>query len=189
MVAYRDLRSPVLAILVYGFLVLAFTVVSLYSSPVESQLGRLRTVSTIPDHLLILAAGGAALGLLSTLVFRRLDITLIILIPTFVLLLDLDHLPIVLGISQPIRPAHSLIFIATAFLLITTIIKRPSLSFAAMSGFFAHLGIDAGIFPPFSPIDFAYYAITDYRWVFLALALASALGGGYYSKKESMRAK
>ena len=80
-VAQDDLGSMVLAILIFGFLVLGFTAVSLYTSPTGSQTGLLRTVSTIPDHLLLLAGGGVALGILSALVSRRLDVTPIVLIP------------------------------------------------------------------------------------------------------------
>ena len=105
------------------------------------------------------------------------------------MMVDLDHLPVALGIAQPIRPAHSLVFLATAVVLMATIIKRPSLSFAVMSGFFAHLGIDSGVFPAFSPINFTYYPLADYSWAFLALAVASSLGAGYYSRKESTRTK
>ncbi len=183
----RIARSAVLAVLVYALLVLFFTLISLYVSPPESQLGKFRPVGAIPEHLLILAGFGVLLGLLSFLVYRRIDLRLAILIPTFVILLDLDHLPSALGISQPIRPAHSIIFLLIAFPAAFALARRLDLSFAMASGYFAHLGVDTGIFPPFSPFSFAYYATAEYRWVLLALAVASSLAAGYYAKRESRK--
>src|SRR2546426_151675 len=180
-------RSAVLVILVYAFLVLLFTFLSLHLSPSDSQIGKFRAKNTIPDHLLILAGSGALLGLLSSLVYRRLDLTIAALIPISVIILDLDHLPSFLGISQPIRPAHSIIFLLVSFALIFALVRRLDLPLAMVSGFFAHSGVDTGLFAPFSPIVFDYYTITDYRWVFLVLAVASSLAAGYYAKRESQK--
>lgn len=182
-------RSAVLSVLLFASLVLAFTVISLYVSPPASETGRFRALDAIPGHLLLLAAGGAAIGLLSVVAFRRLDLTLVIVIPVFAVLLDLDHLPSALGLAQPVRPAHSFIFLAVTFILMATVIRRMDLSFAAMSGFFAHVGIDTGVFAPFSPVSFDYYALAEYDWLLLALAVASALGAGYYGKKRSLAVK
>jgi len=173
----------VYAVVLYAVVVIGFTVVSLYVSPVEAQTGTLRPLEAIPDHLALLIVGGLALGLFSSALSGRLDLTLVVSIPVFVVLLDVDHLPSALGIAQPVRPAHSLIFVVLVFLLMATIIKRPDFAFAAMSGFFAHVGIDSGIFTPWAPVSFDYYTISDYRWPFLALAVVSAVAAGYYSRR------
>jgi hypothetical protein len=181
----QDLRPVLLTIILYATLDLLFTWVSLYTRPPGSLIGLFRSADTIPSHLLLLAAGGVALGLISTLVFRRFDLGLLVLIPSVVVLTDLDHLPSALGIVQPIRPAHSFIFIALAFILVATVIRRPDLSFAVMSGFFAHLGVDTGLFPPLSPFSFDYYTLGNYQAEFLALALVSALTAGYLGKRRA----
>jgi hypothetical protein len=176
--------TPVLqTIVLYASLVLLFAVVSLYASPPASQTGTLRALPTIPSHVLELVGGGVVLGLLVYAISRRLDFVL--LIPSVVVLTDLDHLPAALGLAQPIRPAHSIIFIVTAFILVATIIKRLDLSFAVMSGFFIHLSIDTGQFPPFSPLSFDYYRLGNYLGIFLVLAVASALAAGYLGRRIS----
>jgi hypothetical protein len=174
-------------IVLYASLVLLFTVISLYISPQASQTGTFRALAAIPPHLLTLIGGGAILGLLAFAVFRRLD--LVLLIPSVVVLTDLDHLPSALGIAQPIRPAHSIVFIVTAFVLVAIIIKRLDLSFAVMSGFFVHLSIDTGQFPPFSPLSFDYYVLGNYTIIFVGLALVSALVAGYLGKRMSSNIK
>jgi hypothetical protein len=172
-------------IALYVSLVLIFTVISIYSSPQASETGTFRALSAIPPHVLALVAGGTVLGLLAFAIFRRLD--LVLLIPSVVVLTDLDHLPSALGIAQPIRPAHSIVFIVTAFVLVATIIRRLDLSFAVMSGFFIHLSIDTGQFPPFSPLSFNYYTLGNYQTVFVGLALASGLLAGYLGKRMSSK--
>ena len=180
-------RSAALAILAYAILVLLFTVISLYLSPSETQLGKFRAKDTIPEHLVILAGFGVLLGLVSLLVYRRLDLKLTVLIPIFVIILDLDHLPSALGVAQPIRPAHSIIFLLVAFPVLFALVRRLDLPFAMASGYVAHSGVDTGLFAPFSPFLFDYYTITDYRWVFLALAVACSLGAGYFAKRHSQK--
>jgi hypothetical protein len=182
-------RSAAASILLFSLLVLAFTVIAMYASPASSQTGTFRALDEIPDHVLLLAAGGVALGLLTTLVFRRLDLTIIVVIPAYVVLLDLDHLPSALGLAQPVRPAHSFVFLVVAFVLMATVIRRIDLSFAVMSAFFAHVGIDTGIFAPFSPLSFSYYSLSEYDWAFYVLAVASALATGYYGKKRALAVK
>src|SRR5271155_4335020 len=103
-----ELRPVLFTIILYGALDLLFTVVSVYTRPAGSLVGLFRSADLIPLHLLALAAGGVALALVSMLVYRRFDLDLLILIPSVVILTDLDHLPSALGIDQPIRPAHSL---------------------------------------------------------------------------------
>jgi hypothetical protein len=182
-------RSAAASVLLFAGLVLAFTVVSLYVSPMASRTGTFRALGDIPEHLVLLAAGGAALGLLSLIAFRRLDLVLLALIPIYVVLIDLDHLPSALGIAQSVRPAHSFVFLVVVFVLMATVIRRVDLSFVAMSAFFAHIGIDTGVFAPFSPFSFGYYSLAAYDWIFFILAVASALAAGYCGKKRALAVK
>ena len=181
----QNLRPVLLTILLYASLALVFTGVSMVTRPPGSLVGVLRPLGEIPSHVLLLAAGGVALGLLATLGLRRFDLWLWVLIPSIVVLTDLDHLPSALGLVQPVRPVHSLVFLAVAFVLVATIIRRPDLAFAVMSGFFAHLGVDTGIFPPFSPLSFAYYELAGYQLEFLLLASASALVAGLLGRRRT----
>jgi hypothetical protein len=183
------LRPFLFTVVLYASLELLVTLISLYTRPQGSLVGVFRSADTIPLHLLYLFLGGVALGLLYVLVFRRFDLGLVLLIPTIVVLTDLDHLPSALGIDQPIRPTHSLIFVAVAFVLVATVIRRLDLSFAVMSGFFAHLAVDTGLFPPFSPVSFNYYTLGDYQPAFIALALSSALVAGYLGKRRTITVK
>ena len=65
------------------------------------------------------------------------------------------------------------------------IIKRPDLSFASMSGFFAHVAIDTGVFAPWSPFSFDYQSLAGYRFDFVTLAVAAAVAAGYVAKRRS----
>jgi len=176
-----QLRPAAGALALYAALVLLFTLVSLHAAPPASQTGVFRPLAKIPVHVFELAAGGLALGLVAYAISRRLDVVL--LIPAVVVLTDLDHLPSALGLAQPIRPAHSILFVVAAFVLVATIIKRLDLSFAAMSGFFIHLSIDTGQFPAFSPLSFRYSELGSYVGLFLTAAVASALLAGYLARR------
>ena len=182
-----EFRPLLLTILLYTLLVLAFTLVSLYTSPAASQTGKLRSADTIPSHLLLLGAGGVVFGVLTYVVYRRLFPNLVLLIPCITILTDLDHLPSAIGLTQPVRPAHSLVLVAIAFVLVVTIIRRLDFSFAVLAGFFVHDGIDTGVFAPFSPFSFEYVTITDYRWIFLLVALGCSLASVHYAKKALER--
>ena len=185
----HELRPLLSTIVIYALLVLLFTLISLFVSPAASRTGVFRQVDAIPAHLALLAAGGVLLSLLTYAVYRRFDLNLAVLIPSVVILTDLDHLPSALGIAQSVRPAHSILLVGVAFVVVATIIRRLDFSFAVMAGFFAHVGIDTGIFAPFSPLSFTYYTITDYRWGFLGLAVVSALAAGYLAKRRTFVVK
>jgi hypothetical protein len=184
-----ELRPVLLTIVLYASLDLLVTLISLYVRPPGSLVGVFRPVSLIPLHVFYLALGGVALSLIAGITYRRLDLGLVILIPSIVVLTDLDHLPSALGMVQPIRPTHSLVFVAVAFVLVATVIRRLDLSFAVMSGFFAHLTVDTGLFPPLSPISFDYYNLGDYQPVFIALAVSSALVAGYLGGRRTITVK
>ncbi len=142
-------------------------------------------MSTIPEHVLVLGGFGVVLGLAGSLLYRRLDWNLVVLIPVLVVLLDLDHLPIALGVAQPIRPVHSLIFLALVVIATALVVQRPDTVAAVVCGFFAHLSVDTGLFPAFSPISFDYYDLADYKPLIVAAAVISALIAGYMGKRRS----
>ena len=170
-------------------MVLVFTAMSGGTSPVASQTGQFRTLSSIPEHLAFLGGFGVALGLVGSIIYRRLDTNLVILIPALVVLTDLDHLPSALGMSQPIRPAHSLIFIVMVVAILALTIGRPDIQAATVSAFFAHLSVDTGVFPAFSPISFAYYDLSAYQPEIIAAAIIAALLAGYLGRRHDIEKK
>ncbi len=175
-------RTVVVACGIYGTMVLLFTLISLFVAPQNSQIGTFRPVSTIPFHELILGSLGLVLGLIVSLARKQLDFGLIILVPAFVVLTDLDHFPALLGLAQPIRPAHSIIFILCTVALMATVIRRTDVELVSLSAFFAHLSVDTGVFPPYSPISFQDYSIGEFRIPFLCAAIAFALAAGLAMK-------
>jgi hypothetical protein len=173
------MRTLVAACLLYGAMVLLFALISLYAAPQASQIGTFRPYPTIPFHELILGLLGLGLGLAASAAVRKLDLGLVLLVPALVVLTDLDHLPAFLGLAQPIRPAHSVIFILCTVVLMAAVIRRTDVVLTSLSAFFAHLSIDTGVFPAFSPVSFQYYNIGEFRVPFLIAAVAFALAAGF----------
>jgi hypothetical protein len=173
------------SVLLYVILVLVFTgVAQLVSSP-SSQTGTFRSLATIPGHVLLIFAFGLALGMVASTIEWRFDLTLVSLVPSFAILIDVDHLPSSLGSLQPIRPAHSFLFVLLASLILYLTIRRPDVSLAAVSGFAAHMAFDSGVFPPFSPLSFAYYNLGDFRLYFGVTAVGFALLAGLLAKNRA----
>ena len=172
---------------IYAAMVLVFTAISLFTAPQGSQTGIFRPVSTIPYHEVLLILLGIGLGLAASVFLWGRNWAFVFLIPALVVLTDLDHLPSYLKWAQPIRPAHSFIFILLTVALIVMVIRRRDVEFVSLSAFFAHLSIDTGVFPPFSPVDFTYYNLNEFRIPFLVAAIAFALGAGYVSRKSRGR--
>lgn len=112
---------------------------------------------------------------------------MILLTPLLVVLLDLDHLPAYLGIAQPIRPAHSIVFILCALVFTTILLGRFDLDLVVLSSFTAHLGIDSGLFPPFSPISFQYMQLDPFRIPLIAASVLFALAAGLAWRRRQMR--
>jgi len=181
----RGLLVPILgASLVYGAAALLFTAISILASPPESQLGNLRPLSSIPDHLSVLILLGLALATSSALIAGRKAIWLLVLIPLIVILTDLDHLPAAIGLAQPIRPAHSLIFITAAVAVTAIALRRPAIDAGMLSGFLAHLSADNGVFPPFAPITFDYYEVAEFRIPALSASVILAVLSGYILRRQ-----
>ena len=179
------LRTALLVILLFCLVVLAFTAAGVVSAPSAEQIGITRPLGSIPPHLAELAGFGLMLGGASALVYGRKGIPLVILVPVLTVSLDLDHLPAYLGFAQPIRPAHSFVFIAVMLVIMATTIKRPEFELVTLSAVLGHLGIDTGLFPPFSPLSFYYASLDPYRIAFLIGAGGAALAAGYLLRREA----
>jgi len=179
-------RAILWTVLIYAGVELAFTILSLRTSAPGSQTGVFRQLSAIPNHLGDLVGFGIALGLLGSLVYRRLDLNLLVLVPVLVVLTDLDHLPSALGMSQPIRPAHSIIFIVAVVAILALVIRRPDIEAATVAAFFAHLSIDTGQFPAFSPVSFVYYDLSSYQFEMVASAIIAVLVAGYLGRRRAL---
>jgi len=177
-------KTVLLTIVTFCGLVLVFTLVGVFIAPTPAQVGGTRPSDTIPTHLLELAGVGLILGTGLAVIYGRDGLPLAFLLPVLTVLLDLDHLPAYLGMAQTVRPAHSIVFIVTVLVITAITIKRLEVNLVVLSATLAHLGIDTGIFAPFSPINFDYYPLDPYRVPFLAGATLTALAGGLVLRRR-----
>lgn len=181
--APRVMRFVALAVL-FAAVGLAFTALSLAMAPVATKVGTLRSLATIPLHEAELVAVGLAIGLLASAASRRPDPLLILLPVAFVSLLDLDHLPAALGVAQPIRPAHSVFFLAAFVACLLLLRQPPEIGVLSIAAFLGHLGVDTGVFPLLFPLSLHYYSLTGYRVALVASAFVVALAAGSYSRSR-----
>jgi hypothetical protein len=175
------LRKDIPPILVFFFVSVGVTLLSYSFSEPSERIGELRALSSIPIKVVELAVAGLGIGVIASLAERRRDGELTLLGIAFVTMMDLDHLPAVFGVGQPIRPAHGLLFLGLVVVgLSFTVKQRPWIEAVAVSAFFFHLGLDTGIFSPFAPFSFAYYEIGNrLRLGLLGLGVLFALVAGY----------
>ena len=173
------LEAPTtLTIVTFVLLVVGFTVASLMLGSPEVNVGGTRPIGSIPYHLIELASIGALLGVISSLLYGRKRIGIVLLLPVLVISLDLDHLPIYLGVAQPIRPAHSLLFLFADVAVTALVVRRREFSLLSASAFMGHLAADSGIFPAFSPASFEYFPLPPIRLPLAAGSLFLALLAG-----------
>ncbi len=144
-------------------------------------------MGSIPLHLGELAAFGLVLGMAGAVFYGRMGLHLVFLTPSLTVLLDLDHLPVYLGISQPIRPAHSLVFLAVVLAITAITIKAPEFELVVVSAFLGHMSVDTGLFPPFSPFTFDYYQIDPYRLLFALIAVLATVSAGAIVRRRGLR--
>jgi hypothetical protein len=171
-------RAVLAAIVLYAALALVFTGVGVYAAPGQAQVGGPRPLGLIPLHVAELVAFGMLLGAVPLLMAGKKALPLTVLIPILVVLLDLDHLPAYLGWMQPIRPAHSLFFALTAVVLAAIVLRRMDIELALMAAFMGHMGVDNGLFPPFSPISYYYVQVDPYRIPLLLGAVLLSIWAG-----------
>ncbi|HYC11591.1 MAG TPA: hypothetical protein VEC02_02895 [Nitrososphaerales archaeon] len=176
-------RAGITLVVVYAALILAFTVIGMAVAPPDAQVGAARPANDIPVHLSELLAFGLLLGAMSAVIGGIRGLPLVILAPMLVVLLDLDHLPAYIGLAQPIRPAHSFVFIAVAVVCTAIVLRRLDLELALLSAFTGHLAVDEGLFAPFSPLSYGYVLLDQYRLPLIACSLAAALLSGYFLRR------
>jgi hypothetical protein len=178
-------KQATLALGIFTALVLLITGVSVMVGSPDVNVGSPRPLDTIPIHLLELAGFGIILGIPILGVYGRSGVGLALLMPAMVVLLDLDHLPVFLGIAQPIRPAHSLVFLVTDMMATTIILRRLDFNLIIMSAFVGHIGVDTGLLPPLGPFSFQYVQLDQYRLLLVVSSITLAILAGYVWRRES----
>ena len=164
---------------------LTFTAISLLASPLEVRVGTLRPLSTIPFHELDLIGTGLAISLIVMIGLRRLDLSSLLLSASFIVFLDLDHLPSALGIAQPIRPAHSFVFLALLLVILTFFFKKPAMvQLTVAASFLGHLAVDTGTFPLLAPLSYDYYSLSSVDLALYGFSLSIALLAGYLGRRS-----
>jgi hypothetical protein len=177
-------KSSLYAIFVFGGMALVFTVLGVILGPPAAQVGGTRPEATIPGHIVELTAFGLLLGVGSMAIFGRRGLPLVFLTPTLTVLLDIDHIPAYIGFAQPIRPAHSVMFIVVALAATAITIKALDIDLIVLSAFMGHMAVDTGLFAPFSPISFVYIQLNPYRLPLAAGAVLCALAAGALLRKR-----
>jgi hypothetical protein len=174
-------------IIVFITLDLALTLVFFGISSPAVHIGTLRPVATIPLKLFELAGAGLGVGLVASLALRRIDLGLVTMAVAFTSLLDIDHLPSVFGVEQPIRPAHSIAFLAITLVALSVVARgRWDIQAIFVASFLAHMASDTGVFALFAPISFNYISMQDFRIPLAVGAVVFALLAGYLkSRKQS----
>jgi hypothetical protein len=154
----------------------------LMASP-QVKIGVIRSISTIPGDEERLFAVGLGEAILALIALGRFDLEFFLLPVLLVPLLDLDHLPAVLGLAQPIRPAHSFVVLAVVLIVLWLLGSPLEVESLVAASFIGHLGSDTGVFPLFSPLSFQYYSLASYRVELvitgLGLAFVSGVLGRY----------
>jgi hypothetical protein len=171
-------RSAFYAALIFGMAGLGFTALGILLGSPDVQVGGVRPEDTIAPHLAALAGFGLVLGLGSMLIYGRKGLPLVFLAPTLTVLLDIDHLPVYLGYAEPIRPAHSLVFLVFVLGVTGITIKALEIELVMASSFLGHMAVDTGLFAPWSPFTFDYVQLDQYRVVLAAGALICAIAAG-----------
>ncbi len=183
----RDWYSAVTPpILLFLFIDIVATLISFALSNSTVRIGALRPPGTILPKVAELALVGVAVGLVSCIPRKTFDLVLVTLATAFVLFLDLDHLPSVFGVFQPIRPAHSLGFLLLVIGAFVIFFRcRPDVELVVVSSFLAHLAADTGIFAPLAPVSFVYVSLDSYRLPLAFGATLLALLAGYIGQHNS----
>ena len=177
-----EVATPILVVVVLD---LAVALVFLAVSGKPARIGTLRAFSTVPSKLVELGIAGVSVALVASITRRALDPSLMTLGIAFVLLLDLDHLPSLFGVAQPIRPAHSLTFLVIEAIALALVVKKGSVVLIAVASFFGHLAADTGIFAPFQPFSFQYISLDAYVVPLALVSLVFALAAGHLRRKEA----
>jgi hypothetical protein len=180
-----EVAPPVFVFLVIN---LGVTLLSILLSSPTAQIGSLRPLGTILPKLGELAFVGVGLGFVSSITRQHLDLVLISLSAAFVALMDLDHLPSVFGLAEPIRPAHSIGFFFLIVAALSVFIKKqPEVELTFAASFFGHLAADTGIYAPLAPLSFEYVPLEGYMLPFAVGAVVFALIAGLVRRRKQER--
>ena len=165
-----------------------FTALSIAFSEASFKIGTFRPFSAIPPHLATLAAVGLMIGLVASLFSGRLSLKLVLLSVTMILLFDLDHAGAAFGIPQPIRPAHSLLFLAIVIAGITVVLRKPlGTRTLIIADFLGHVGTDSGVFPILYPFSLHYFNFgSAYPWLLGGAFFFAALAGLLTRRQPSL---
>jgi len=177
--ALNWLRETITLTLVFSGVALAITWLGVILVPPSEAQGVLRPTSEIPLKALLLLTLGLSIGAAASLAARRLNLSFIVSGGILTLLLDLDHLPSAFKIPQPIRPAHSIIFLIAVSAIVYLSTRKVTLATLSAAAFFAHLGSDKSFYPLLSPIVFditTFGPEVSLSLVLLAYALAFITG-------------
>ena len=178
-------KSALHTAIIFSGLVLCFTALGILVAPHQALVGGTRPEGTIPFHVLGLLGFGVLLGAAGGIFYGGAGLPLVVLTPSLTVLLDLDHLPAYLGIAQPIRPAHSLVFIVVALAFTAIVIRRVEFDLLVLSAVIGHMGVDTGLFPPLAPFSFDYVQVDAYRLPLLIGAVMAALAAGILMRRGS----
>lgn len=149
------------------------------------HVGTLRPVATIPLKVLELAAAGLGIGIVASIMVKRIDLSLITLAIAFTSLLDIDHLPSLFGVAQPIRPSHSIAFLAITMLGLTFAARgRWDIPAIFLASFLAHIASDSGVFAVLAPFSFNYVSIQAFKIPLATGSLVFALLAGYMKRRR-----
>lgn len=173
------LKETAILVFVFSSVTITITLLGVILVPPNEAQGVLRPISEIPLKALLLLMLGLILGTVPSLTTHRLNLSFIVSGGILTLLLDLDHLPTVFQIPQPIRPAHSIVFLIAVSVLVYLSTRKASLTVLTGSAFFAHLGSDKAFFPLLSPFIFditEFSPEVSYSLVLVAFALALITG-------------
>lgn len=179
-------RTAAYAALIYGGVALVFTAWGTVLGPPAAQIGGTRPEGTIPGHLAELAAFGLLLGLGCMLIYGGKGLPLVFLTPVLTVLLDVDHLPAYLGFAEPIRPAHSLLFVIVVLAVTAVTIKALDIELVMLSAFMGHMAVDTGLFAPFSPISYWYTQLGPYRVPSATGAILCAVAAGVALRRQEV---
>lgn len=172
-------RDTAILLVVFSGVNMAITWLGVVLVPPAEAQGVLRPIDAIPLKVILLLLLGTSIGATACLAARQLKPSFAASGAILTLFLDLDHLPSLFLIPQPIRPAHSIIFLATTLPLVFLSTRKASLTLLTAATFFAHLGADKPFFPLLSPLlfDLTTFGI-EVSFILVFLAYLLALGAG-----------
>jgi hypothetical protein len=185
-----DCKKLLAALVIFTAVNLLFTVVAVVTAEPAETTGGLRPLYAIPPKLLQLAAVGLVVGGLFVIALKSVDIGLLSLAVMLVPLLDIDHLPSFLHIPQPVRPAHSILFIVAVGVAVYVFLRRTDIVLITLSSIMMHFAADGSNFPLLSPLSFELYtfdAIGDFGLA--SAAVFTALLAGFVAKRKMKKTK